>query len=97
MLIKHGQVWINTGFEAAYKTKFYHAVVRVLKVEGDIITVRSLSDTAFGRFSYGTYPNEPFTLCRHKNFISGHFRPYKTGDLKRLLKDRIVNTVLYAR
>jgi hypothetical protein len=94
--IKHGQIWINTGFEAVYKTKFYHSIVRILSVQDDVITVRSLSDTRFGEFAFGGPMGEPFVLCRKKNFESGHFRPYKSGDLSKFIKHRNVNRILYA-
>lgn len=97
---KPGQVWINMGFEAAYRTKFYNSVIRILKVEGDVITVRSLADTAFGVFAYGGPMGEPFQLYltpkeNDRFTFQQRFRPYRTGDLDKFIKHRYVNRVLF--
>lgn len=94
---KKGDILINAGFEAAYKTKFYHAIVRVLKVEGDTMLVRSLCDTMNGEFAFGGPLGEPFQLNITKEFQSGHFRYYKTGDIQKLIKHRQVNRILFGR
>ena len=94
---KKGDILINVGFEAAYKSKFYHAIVRVIKVDRGTMWVRSLCDTLNGEFAFGGPLGEPFQLDIKKEFESGHFRYYKTGDIQKLIKHRQVNRILFGR
>lgn len=94
---KKGDILINAGFEAAHKSKFYHAIVRVIKIDGPQMWVRSLCDTLNGEFAFGGPMGEPFVLNIKKEFESGHFRYYKTEDIQKLIKHRQVNQILYGR
>jgi hypothetical protein len=94
---KKGDVLINTGFEAIYKSKLYHAIVRVVKVEGNDLWVRSLCDTLHGEFAFGGYLGQPFKLDLKKEFESGHFRYYKSGDIQKIIKQRKINRILYGQ
>lgn len=95
MDVKPGQVWINTGFEAAYKTRFFCAVVRVLKVVANEVTVRSLSDNGDARFGYGGPTNEPFTIEKTRFIPGAQFRPCESGDIKKFVQNRKVHRILY--